>query len=71
MALQIESIDDPVPSVEAILRRCNKKQVSPIFERIKSSFRLATQIEHALKFKSRILNLCILQLLFNFSRLPH
>ncbi|XP_068760041.1 guanine nucleotide-binding protein-like 3 homolog isoform X1 [Montipora capricornis] len=25
--VKIESIDDPVPSVEAILRRCNKKQV--------------------------------------------
>ena len=26
-SLQIESIDDPVPAVEAILRRCNKQQV--------------------------------------------
>ena len=24
---QIETIDDPVPAVEAILRRCNKHQV--------------------------------------------
>ena len=25
---QIETIDDPVPAVEAILRRCNKHQVN-------------------------------------------
>ena len=28
IALQIENIDDPVPAVEAILRRCNKQQVN-------------------------------------------
>jgi len=28
ISLQIESIDDPVPAVEAILRRCNKQQVN-------------------------------------------
>lgn len=27
---QIETIDDPVPAVEAILRRCNKHQVLKI-----------------------------------------
>ena len=27
ISLQIESIDDPVPAVEAILRRCDKQQV--------------------------------------------
>ena len=30
--LQIESIDDPVPAVEAILKRCNKQQVKELNE---------------------------------------
>ena len=30
--LQIESMDDPVPAVEAILKRCNKEQVKKLNE---------------------------------------
>lgn len=30
ISLQVESIDDPVPAVEAILKRCNKQQVKKL-----------------------------------------